>query len=170
MRRLSFFLWLAQELGLPIGTENGELTGGKRVVYSGNGEITFDWKKPQPVVALPGSWANVDSRPGVVIAPGAGLGYQQARATIRTRPYVPTFFTARSQTARSGTRRARKRLCALCCSPWRSPRSRPPPGHARSGQRNGQAPRRCASLCPRVGALRSRGSRITSRPTSRACA
>jgi hypothetical protein len=69
---------LARELGVPIGIENDEVTGGKRVVYHQDGKTTFDWKAPQKPLALPGSWANVDGRLGVVMAAGSGLSYHQA--------------------------------------------------------------------------------------------
>jgi hypothetical protein len=69
---------MSRELGAPVGLENDQVTGGKRVVYHRDGKLTFDWKKPQPPVALPGSWANVDSRLGVVMAAGSGLSYHQA--------------------------------------------------------------------------------------------
>ena len=70
---------LSRELGVPVGIENDEVTGGKRVVYHQDGQTTFDWKTaPETTVALPGSWANVDGRLGVVMAAGSGLSYQQA--------------------------------------------------------------------------------------------
>ena len=69
---------VSRELGVPVGIENDEVTGGKRMVYHQDGNTTFDWKTPHPPLALPGSWANVDSRLGVVMAVGSGLSYQQA--------------------------------------------------------------------------------------------
>jgi hypothetical protein len=69
---------LSRELGVPVGIENDEVTGGKRVVYHQDGNTTFDWKTHQQPFALPGSWANVDGRLGVVMAVGSGLSYQQA--------------------------------------------------------------------------------------------
>ena len=69
---------LSRELGVPIGIENDEVSGGKRVVYHRDGKTTFDWKTPQKPLALPGSWANVDGRLGVVMAVGSGLSYHQA--------------------------------------------------------------------------------------------
>jgi hypothetical protein len=69
---------LAHELGAPIGIENDEVSGGERVVYHQDGQATFDWRTPQHPVPLPGSWANVDGRLGVVMAAGSGLSYHQA--------------------------------------------------------------------------------------------
>ncbi len=54
------------ERGVPVGIENDWLTGGTRLVSDEDGQIKFDWQKPRPSVALPGSWANVDGRLGVI--------------------------------------------------------------------------------------------------------
>jgi hypothetical protein len=70
---------LSRELGVPIGIENDEITGGTRVVYHRDGKTTFDWKQSQPAVALPGSWANVDGRLGIVAVLGSGMSYQQSK-------------------------------------------------------------------------------------------
>jgi hypothetical protein len=69
---------MSRELGVPVGIENDEVTDGKRVVYHQGGKTIVDWKTPQKPLALPGSWANVDSRLGVVMVAGSGLNYQQA--------------------------------------------------------------------------------------------
>ena len=69
---------ISRELGAPVGIENDEVTGGKRIVYHRDGKTTFDWRTPQKPLALPGSWANVDGRLGVVMAAGSGLSYHQA--------------------------------------------------------------------------------------------
>jgi hypothetical protein len=69
---------LSRELGVPIGIENDEVTGGRRVIYHRDGEAVFDWKQPQKPQILPGSWANVDGRLGIVSAAGSGLSYHQA--------------------------------------------------------------------------------------------
>lgn len=66
------------EYGIPIGIENDELTGGMRVISSHAGQMICDWKKPRQPIDLPGSWANVDSRLGVVALAGAGMAYAQA--------------------------------------------------------------------------------------------
>jgi hypothetical protein len=66
------------ERGLPIGVENDSLTGGTRLVSDEDGQVEFDWQKPQPPVSLPGSWANVDGRLGMVAVSGAGMTYAQA--------------------------------------------------------------------------------------------
>jgi len=69
---------VSHELGVPVGIENDEVTGGQRVVYHQGGQRTFTWQQRQPAFALPGNWANVDGRLGVVMAAGSGLSYQQA--------------------------------------------------------------------------------------------
>jgi hypothetical protein len=66
------------EQGVPLGIENDSLTGGARLVSDADGQFKFDWQKPQPPAALPGSWANVDGRLGVVMIKGAGMTYAQA--------------------------------------------------------------------------------------------
>jgi hypothetical protein len=66
------------ERGVPIGIENDSLTGGTRLVSDENGGIKFNWQQPQKPFALPGSWANVDGRLGVVMMDGAGMTYAQA--------------------------------------------------------------------------------------------
>jgi hypothetical protein len=66
------------EWGVPVGIENDAITGGTRVVSHGDGQIQFDWRHPQQPIALPGLWANVDGRMGVVMVAGAGLAYKQA--------------------------------------------------------------------------------------------
>ena len=69
---------VSRELGAPVGIENDEVTGGKRVVYHQDGQTAFEWKTPKKPVALSGTWANVDARLGVVMVAGSGLNYQQA--------------------------------------------------------------------------------------------
>jgi hypothetical protein len=71
------------ELGMPIAIENDSLTGGMRLVSDQDGQKKFDWEKPQKPVALPGSWANVNGRLGVVMADGSGLAYVQASGYSR---------------------------------------------------------------------------------------
>src|SRR5262249_47736385 len=71
-------LSVARELGLPLGIENDQLTGGKRALFHEGGKTVFDWQHPQPPVAIPGNWANVDERLGAVMVEGAGMAYVQA--------------------------------------------------------------------------------------------
>ncbi|MGH7979936.1 MAG: hypothetical protein ACREE6_11225, partial [Limisphaerales bacterium] len=66
------------EHGVPIGIENDWLTGGTRLVSDEGGKIKFNWRKPQNPIDLPGSWANVDGRLGVVMMDGAGMAYAEA--------------------------------------------------------------------------------------------
>jgi hypothetical protein len=66
------------EKGVPVGIENDEITGGARVISAQDGPKTFEWKKPQKPVALPGSWVDVDGRLGVIVMAGAGMAYAQA--------------------------------------------------------------------------------------------
>jgi hypothetical protein len=71
------------ERGLPVGIENDSLTGGTRMVSAEGGRMNFDWQKPQPPASLPGTWANVDGRLGVVMVNGGGLIYAQASGYSR---------------------------------------------------------------------------------------
>jgi hypothetical protein len=66
------------EDGVPVGVENDEITGGTRLVSSQGGRIRFGWKEPRPPVAIPGPWANVDGRIGIVMVAGAGMAYAQS--------------------------------------------------------------------------------------------
>jgi len=70
---------IARELGAPFGIENDELSGGRRTVYHRDGVAVFDWDKPQEPVAIPGRWANVDGRLGIVAVAGSGMTYSQAK-------------------------------------------------------------------------------------------
>ena len=66
------------ERGVPVGIENDEITGGTRAVCGQDGQTIIDWKKNRQRVGLPGSWANVDGRLGVLMVAGAGMAYGQA--------------------------------------------------------------------------------------------
>ena len=67
-----------QERGVPLGIENDQMTGGRRIVFHREGKCVFDLKHPQSPSRIPGSWANVDGRLGAVVVGGAGLAYLQA--------------------------------------------------------------------------------------------
>jgi hypothetical protein len=78
---------VARELGVPVGIENDEITGGKRTLYYQDGETTMDWKNPRPAFSIPGSWANVDGRLGIVAVAGSGMSYQPAAKYTRQAVY-----------------------------------------------------------------------------------
>jgi hypothetical protein len=67
------------EYGVSLGIENDEITGGTRTVYFQGGEKRFDFEFHETGRVIPGSWANVDGRLGIVSVLGSGLGYVQAR-------------------------------------------------------------------------------------------
>jgi hypothetical protein len=71
------------ERGLPLGIENDEITGGHRVISDQAGQTIFDWKTPSPPQTLPGTWANVSGRLGIVMVKGSGLAYAQAKGYTR---------------------------------------------------------------------------------------
>ncbi len=66
------------EMGVPLGIENDEVTGGTRIIYHQDGKSIVDWHKPGKPFVLPGNWANVDGRLGVVAFAGSGMAYSQA--------------------------------------------------------------------------------------------
>ncbi len=68
-----------EEHGIALGIENDQITGGTRVVYHQSGSTTFNQASPQIPTVIPGSWANVDSRLGLVIISGSGICYKQAQ-------------------------------------------------------------------------------------------
>ena len=78
---------ITRELGVPVGIENDEITGGKRTLYYQDGQTTMDWKNPRPAFSIPGSWANVDGCLGVVAVAGSGMSYQQATKYTRQAVY-----------------------------------------------------------------------------------
>ncbi|EEF60660.1 hypothetical protein [Pedosphaera parvula] len=65
-------------LGVPVGIENDQISGGMRVVSDQDGQIIFDAQKPRQLAAIPGAWVNVDGRLGVVMMAGEGMAYAQA--------------------------------------------------------------------------------------------
>jgi hypothetical protein len=71
------------ERGVPLGIENDDITGVVRVVSGPNGQLKFDWQKPQQPVTLTRSWANVDGKLGIVIVAGNGMAYEQSSAYSR---------------------------------------------------------------------------------------
>ena len=67
------------ERGLPFGIENDEISGGKRVVTSREGQTVFDWQHPQPLVQISGSWVNVDGQLGMAVVGKPSIAYVQAK-------------------------------------------------------------------------------------------
>ena len=70
---------VAQEHGVPFGIENDDVNGGTRLLSYKDGQVIFDQSKPRPPMPVPGSWANVDGRLGVVMVAGSGMSYNQAK-------------------------------------------------------------------------------------------
>lgn len=71
---------IAKELGVPLGIENDRITGGTRTTYYERGQTVFDWQNPQPPTSLPGSWANIDGRLGLIVIEGSSINYTQAKS------------------------------------------------------------------------------------------
>ena len=91
---------VTRELGVGVGIENDRITGGTRVVYHRDGETVFDWSKPQAITAVPGPWANVDGRLGVVTAAGSGFAYSQAGKYNGQGVYADILYASFSDTAK----------------------------------------------------------------------
>jgi len=62
-----------------LGIENDDVNGGTRLLSYKGGQVVFDQRNPRPPMPVAGSWANVDSRLGVVMVAGSGMSYQQAK-------------------------------------------------------------------------------------------
>jgi hypothetical protein len=73
---------VAQEHGVPFGIENDDVNGGTRLLSYKDGQVVFDQRKSRPPMPIPGSWANVDGRLGVIMVAGSGMSYNQARKYI----------------------------------------------------------------------------------------
>jgi hypothetical protein len=69
---------VVDERGVSIGIENDEVSGGTRLLSHQDGQVTFEWRKPRALLKVPGGWANVGGRLGVVRVAGSGLAYVQA--------------------------------------------------------------------------------------------
>jgi hypothetical protein len=67
-----------RERGVPAGIENDQITGGTRIVTDRDGQMKLPGQHIDQVVALSGSWANVDGRLGIVMLAGAGIAYQRS--------------------------------------------------------------------------------------------
>ena len=68
-----------QEHGVPFGIENDDVNGGTRLLSYLDGQVVFDQRNPRPPMSIPGSWANIDGRLGVIMVAGSGMSYNQAR-------------------------------------------------------------------------------------------
>ena len=66
---------IIKELGIPIGIENDEITGGTRVVTTHDMQTVVKWQDAQPLLMIPGNWVNIDNRLGVVTIAGSGMSY-----------------------------------------------------------------------------------------------
>ena len=96
---------IERELGVPVGIENDLLTGGTRVVCYQDGKTIFDWQKPQKPFAIPGKWANVDGRLGMVTVMGSGMTYAQATEYNQQAVYADILygsFSDRRKTFKAG--------------------------------------------------------------------
>ncbi len=66
---------IEQEIGVPFGIQNDELNGDRRTLYHDGGSHVVTGPDTDQTIRVPGMWANVDGRLGV-IAPSGGLVYR----------------------------------------------------------------------------------------------
>lgn len=66
-------IMVEKELGMPLGIENDEITGGRRVVTSQNAQVVIDWENPGPLLSISGPWVNIDCRLSAIVIAGSGL-------------------------------------------------------------------------------------------------
>jgi len=67
---------VGRELGVPVGIENDEFAGNRRTLYHQGGSQVILGPETESLIRIPGRWANVDGRLGVVMALGSGIAYQ----------------------------------------------------------------------------------------------
>ena len=80
---------------------SNKITAGIRTTYHENGKTLFDWQKPNPSATVSGSWANVDSRLGIVVIEGSGITYTQAKSyTSGISVYTDTLNASYSEQSR----------------------------------------------------------------------
>jgi hypothetical protein len=70
---------VTEERGMPLGIENDQITGDSRSLTCEGAETRFDTGHPRTPLTVPGNWANVDGRLGLVAVSGAGMTYAQAK-------------------------------------------------------------------------------------------
>ena len=102
---------VSREQGVPVGIENDEFTGNMRKLYYQSGARTIVGLGTEGLIRIPGSWANVDGRLGVVMVSGSWLVYQDAAKYNRDGALQDVLFGSFSDTARdykSGSQVARR--------------------------------------------------------------
>ena len=67
---------IEQETGAPLGIENDELSGDRRVLYYEGGSQVITGPETDQTIRIPGRWANVDGRLGIVVLSGSGMAYR----------------------------------------------------------------------------------------------
>jgi hypothetical protein len=81
-------LSISAEHGVPIGIENDKVTGNSRTIFydesssssasASSSTVVQAFQKSPPPVTLPGHWANVDNRLGIIPVAGSGMIYAPA--------------------------------------------------------------------------------------------
>ena len=150
---------VAQEHGVPFGIENDDVNGGTRLLSYKGGQVVFDQRTPRPPTPVPGSWANVNGRLGVITVGGSGMSYDQAKnyapgisvredilySSFRISPRVTEPVTKWPIASRSSLSKSRQK--------------RPRPWPNRSKSRTSSLARSSASKPPRAPKPKSRCSK-----------
>jgi hypothetical protein len=92
---------VAQEVGVPVGIENDEFTGDFRILHHQGGHAEIKGPETSGLVRIPGKWANVDGRLGVVAALGSGLAYRDVAPYNRDGAREDFLYGSYSDSARS---------------------------------------------------------------------
>ncbi len=92
---------VTREQGVPIGIENDEYTGNVRKLYYQSGSETIVGLGTQDLIRIPGNWANLDGRLGIVAVSGSGLAYEDVRNYNRDGALQDTLFGSFSDSSRS---------------------------------------------------------------------
>jgi hypothetical protein len=91
---------VSREQGVPVGIENDDFTGNMRKLYYQSGSKTIIGLGTEDLIRIPGNWANVDGRLGVVMVSGSGLVYQDAAKYNRDGALQDTLYGSFSDTPR----------------------------------------------------------------------
>lgn len=92
---------VTREHGLPVGIQNDEYTGNARTLYHQSGSKTIVGLGTEELRRVPGNWANVDGRLGVVVVSGSGIAYQDVKTYNRDGALQDTLFGSFSDAPRS---------------------------------------------------------------------
>lgn len=102
---------ITQEQGSPFGIENDEFTGDQRTLCFGTGSKTITGPGTEALISVPGQWANVDGRLGIVMVSGSGLTYQDVAGYNRDgarQDFLYGSFSDKARSLKAGQQVARR--------------------------------------------------------------